>query len=79
MKKDMKFEEALLALEDITRKLEGGSLSLDDSIKEYEEAVRLIALCNEKIQNAEQKVRILTENLSGEISDAPFNSEENEN
>jgi exodeoxyribonuclease VII small subunit len=79
MKKDMKFEEALLLLEDITRKLEGGSLPLDESIKAYEEAVKLIALCNEKIQNAEQKVRILTENLNGEISDAPFMSEENEN
>ena len=79
MKKDMKFEEAMVLLEDITRKLEAGSLSLDESIKAYDEAVKLIAFCNEKIQNAEQKVRILTESIGGEISDAPFESCQNEN
>lgn len=75
MKKDIKFEDAMLLLEDIVKKLEAGSLSLDESIKSYEEAVKLIGICNEKLSDAEQKVRILTENLDGTVTDMPFNTE----
>lgn len=78
MKKNMKFEEAMTSLEDIVKKLESGSLSLDESISAFEDAVRLVKLCNEKLEAAEQRVRILTEGQDGVISDLPFGSEENE-
>ena len=79
MKKEMKFEEAMLSLEDIVRRLEAGSLSLEDSIKAYEEAVGLISICNKKLSDAEQKVRILTENIDGTVSDLPFLNGSDEN
>lgn len=71
-KKEIKFEDALTALENCVRRLEDGSLSLDDAISSYEEAVRLVKICNERLQTAEKKVRILTEGQDGAITDAPF-------
>lgn len=79
MKKNIKFEEALLLLEDIVKKLENGSLSLDESLKKFEEAVELVKFCNSKLEAAEQKVRILTEGADGTVSDAPFDLNDNEN
>ncbi len=78
MKKTMNFEEAMLALDDIVKKLETGALSLDDSLKAFEDAVHLVKLCNEKLEAAEQKVRILTETEDGSMTDLPFDASENE-
>ena len=72
MKKDMKFEEAISSLEDIVKKLESNSFSLDESLGAFEEAVRLVKLCNKKLEDAEQKVRILTESEDGTVTDAAF-------
>ena len=72
MKKDMKFEEALASLEDIVKKLESNSFSLDESLCAFEEAVKLVKLCNKKLEDAEQKVRILTEGEDGAVTDKPF-------
>lgn len=68
----IKFEEALTALDDIVKKLESGNLALDDSLNAFEEAVELVKLCNNKLEAAEQKVRILTEGADGTVSDKPF-------
>ena len=76
MKENMKFEDAILELESIVKKLEAGSLSLDESLTAFEEAVLLVKLCNDKLQSAEQKVRILTEGNDGTISDTPFDDDE---
>ncbi len=75
----MKFEEALLSLEDIVRQLEAGNLSLDESISEFERAVKLVKLCTERLDAAEQKVKILVNGEGGEITDKPFDINENEN
>ena len=72
MKKDIKFEEAFEKLEDSVRRLESGNMSLDDSLIAFEEAVKLVKICNEKLENAEQRVKILTESADGTVSDAPF-------
>ena len=76
MKENMKFEDAILELESIVKKLEAGSLSLDESLTAFEEAVLLVKLCNDKLQSAEQKVRILTEGNDGTVSDTPFDDDE---
>ena len=72
MKNDIKFEEALEKLENSVKRLESGNMSLEDSLLEFEEAVKLVKICNEKLELAEQKVRILTEAGDGSVSDAPF-------
>ena len=72
MKKDMKFEDAVLALEEIVRNLESNTFTLDESLSAFEEAVKLVKFCNKKLESAEQKVRILTEGEDGAVTDAPF-------
>ncbi len=72
MEKNIKFEDALNALEDIIKNLENGNMPLDKSLESFEEAVNLIRLCNEKLENAEQKVKILIEGNDGVITDIPF-------
>lgn len=72
MAKTISFEEAMARLEDIARGLESGTMSLDDSIKSYEEAIKLIKICNDKLECAESKVRILTEMKDGTVTDGDF-------
>ena len=69
---NMTFEEAIAKLEDTVMRLEAGSLSLDDSLSEFEAAVKLVKLCEEKLSFAKQKVRILTEGADGTVTDMPF-------
>ena len=76
MAKSISFEEAMLKLEDSVAKLENGNLSLDDSITEFENCVKLIKLCDEKLTVAKQKVRILIEGEDGSVSDRPFSAED---
>ncbi|MBR2971854.1 MAG: exodeoxyribonuclease VII small subunit [Clostridia bacterium] len=77
MSKMIKFEEAMTKLEEAVRLLESGNLTLDDSIEKYEDALKYVKICSEMLENAEQKVRILTENADGCISDKPFIQNEN--
>ena len=58
-KKTIAFEAAMERLEEITRLLESGAEGLDDSLKLYEEGVSLIRLCTQKLENAEQSVKVL--------------------
>ena len=76
MKKNIKFEEAIEQLDNYVRSLESGNLSLDESIEAYAEAVKLVKVCNERLDSADQKVRILTESPDGSISDRPFDKED---
>lgn len=66
------FEEAMLKLEDCVSKLENGSLGLYEAINEFENAIKLVKLCEEKLNEAKQKVRILTEGKDGIITDSDF-------
>jgi exodeoxyribonuclease VII small subunit len=79
MKNNMKFEEAIALLEEITAKLENGGYSLDESLSAFEEAVKLVKFCNLKLEKAEQKVKILTESSDGTITDSDFTAEKYEN
>lgn len=55
----MDFEKKLTRLEEIVSKMEGGELSLDDSLKLFEEGVKLSRECNTQLVQAEQKVKTL--------------------
>ena len=70
--KDMKFEEAMIKLEGEIKKLESGNMTLDESIASFEEAVKMIGVCNSQLENAERKVRLLTEASDGTVTDVPF-------
>jgi len=66
-KEEMTFEEAMAKLEEIVRKLEGGSAPLDQSLAMFEEGVALVKLCNSRLDAAEQKVKILTSSGDGTL------------
>ncbi len=63
----MTFEEAYKRLEEILEKMNSGKVSLDDSLKLYEEADRLIAACNKRLLDAEKKIETLLKNRNGEL------------
>ena len=60
-----KFENALKKLEDVVRRLEEGDLSLEDSLKAFEEGVKHAAFCTSKLDEAEKKVVLLLKQKSG--------------
>ena len=63
MAKEKKFEDKIKELEDIINVLENGEVSLDDSIKKYTEAMKLVKECDSELKNIEDKVnKIVTEN-----------------
>ncbi len=55
----MSFEKKLNRLEEIIQKMEGGELALDESLKLFEEGVKLSRECNKELSEAEQKVKLL--------------------
>lgn len=63
---NMTFEAAMSRLEEIVRLLESGNAPLDVSLSLYEEGVALVRLCNTRLDNAEQRVKILSFTESGE-------------
>ena len=64
----MKFEDAYQRLEEILQAMNSGKVALDDSLKLYEEADKLIVTCQKKLTEAEKKIEILVKNRSGELA-----------
>lgn len=64
----MNFEQAYQRLEEILEKMNSGTLSLDEALKLYEEADGLIAKCNARLSEAEQKIETLIKNRSGDLT-----------
>jgi exodeoxyribonuclease VII small subunit len=60
------FEGALKQLEDIVQRLEKGELSLEESLKLYEEGIRLSRLCHTKLDEAEGRIEQLLKDARGE-------------
>lgn len=54
--KDISFESALKRLEEIVGKLESGDLSLEESLKLFEDGAALSIICNRKLEETEQKI-----------------------
>lgn len=55
----MDFEKKLNRLEDIVAKMESNEQSLEDSIKLFEEGIKLSQACHKELEDAEQKVQVL--------------------
>ena len=78
MNKDMDFDTAIGKLEEEVRRLEGGNMTLEESISSFENAVKLAGLCNERLESAERRVRLLIEGADGEITDKDFDGLQDE-
>lgn len=55
-KEDITFEQAIKKLTDIVSKIEDGQISLEQSLKQYEEGMELIKYCRGVLQRAEKKI-----------------------
>lgn len=72
-KKKVDFEKSLSALETLVVAMEKGSMSLDESLKAFEDGIKLSRECQMALQEAEQKVEILLSNGDS----APFEPMDN--
>lgn len=73
-KKALSFEQSLADLESLVSTMETGELSLDESLGAFEEGVKLTRQCQNMLDEAEQKVHILTEK-NGELISTAFDVE----
>ncbi len=74
-KKELNFEASMERLTEIVRTLENGSEGLDASLELYREGVELVRLCSERLEKAEQTVRMLQVNADGSATLVPFEGE----
>jgi len=59
-------------LEEISQDLESGDLSLEDSLKAFEEGMKLVNFCSKKLEEAEQKITLLVKESDGKYTHQPF-------
>jgi len=70
------FEDAMSRLDAIVAKLEEDKLPLDEMLARYEEGVSLARYCGEKLEAAEQKVRLIAEKAEGRVTLEEFDDGE---
>lgn len=73
-----KFEDAMKKLESIVERMEKGDMSLNESLKMFEEGVKLTRFCSHELHKAEKKVELLSRNAEGKLVGTPFEEEEEE-
>ena len=71
----MKLEEAMRRLDEVVAALDSEQADLEEALKLYEEGVRLVRVCNERLQEAERTIRVLSVNGDGEITEEPMKAE----
>ena len=71
-KEKKKFEEAVQELENVVEQLESGELSLEESLTAFENGVRLVKFCNQRLTEVERKIELLVKNKDGNLQLKPF-------
>ena len=72
------FEDRLTALEAVVERLERGDLTLEESVRLFEEGVHLSEACKVELDKAEGRIQVLVETRGGAVQVAEMNLEENE-
>jgi exodeoxyribonuclease VII small subunit len=70
-KKIFNLEDAMQRLEEIVKEMENEKLTLEKSLKLYEEGIRLVEQCSGELECAKRKIQILRQGNDGEIEVAP--------
>jgi exodeoxyribonuclease VII small subunit len=70
--KNPPFEEALKKLESLVEAMESDDLPLETLLAKYEEGVKLVKICQEKLAEAELKIQQLEKNVAGEMKLKPI-------
>ena len=78
MAKTQRFEEALSRLEEIVDKLQSQDLLLEESLKLFEEGLKLSRFCHDKLQEVEKRVKKLVKGEKGEFHLKLFEDDETE-
>ena len=74
---EKKFEKAMEELEKIVKKMEDGNMSLEESLKAFEEGIKLSRFCADKLDEAESKVNILLKE-ENTLNTRPFEGKDGE-
>jgi len=74
----VKFEQAMARLEAIVAELEKGELPLDESLKIFEEGIRLSKNCLKVLEEAERKIEVLVQDKNGKKHLRAFSSDADE-
>ena len=74
---EKKFEQYMTRLDEIVRVMESGEQELEKTLQLYEEGVKITKICNKMLDEAEQKVTILSKS-EGKIIESDFKGEEDE-
>ncbi len=69
---ELNFEAAMDRLETIVAQMESGQMPLEELIVRYEEGMKLVKTCQERLASAEQKIEIITRNHAGKPVVQPF-------
>ncbi|HLF67580.1 MAG TPA: exodeoxyribonuclease VII small subunit [Gammaproteobacteria bacterium] len=72
------FEQSLAQLESIVKSMEGGELTLEQSLQQFEQGMKLSTDCQTALTQAEQKVELLIENAQGQLEPEPFYEEDDD-
>lgn len=75
--KNLTFEESISKLEEIASQLDGGDVTLDESLALFEKGIKLSKNCQKMLDEAEKKVSILMTDENGEIQKEEFGDLEN--
>ena len=62
---ELNFERAMDRLEEIVDEMESGKMLLEDLIVRYEEGMKLVGVCQERLTSAEKRIEIITRNQAG--------------
>ena len=73
-----KFEDQLTALETVVERLERGELSLEESVRLFEEGVKLSNACKQELEAAEGKIQVLVEQGGGRMAVAELDVDDEE-
>lgn len=72
------FEQSLAELEGIVKSMETGDLTLEQSLQQFEQGMKLSVQCQEALTLAEQKVELLVEDAEGRLETEDFYEEEDD-
>ena len=72
------FEKAFQQLEKIVQRLEGEELSLDESLRLFEEGISLSRFCNTRLEEVEKKIELILADPKGQPVTEPFEDEEDQ-
>ena len=75
MEENKNFEEMMKDLEKIAKDLESGDLSLDESVKKFEQGMEISKSCSKILEEAEKKISILIKDCEGQITEEKFDIE----